>query len=352
MRMEFIDKVKAKEILARSILTSEGGILLRAGISLTEQYIKKLKSLGVFYVYLEDERLDDIPIEDARLTVLKQAAMKNMCKITKNVYLSNKKGTKESLSIVEDLVHCIMEIKDVSNSLHDVHTYDNYTYVHSLDTCIMSTFLGVTLKLDEGNLKELGIGGMLHDIGKLQIANSIITKQGKLTPKEYEEIKKHPIYGEAMLKRNLAISDNILKVILQHHERVDGTGYPFRLKREQISKFAKIVSVCDIYDAVSNDRCYRKKFSPNDAYELILAGTGTSFDEEIVIKFKESFAVYPLGCCLKLSDGTEGYVIRQNTNFPDRPIIRVLYDKVTREPIPFYEIDLLKALKLGIKEIV
>ncbi|MCB2296835.1 HD-GYP domain-containing protein [Clostridium tagluense] len=352
MRLEFINSVKGNEILGRNILTNDGSILLRTGVKLTQQYIEKLKQLGVFYVYVEDARLDDISIEDEKLSNLKSTTMKNMSKIMKNVTGGDKKGTKESLAIVEDLVNYIITMGDVNKSLFDIQTYDNYTYLHSIDTGIMAIFLGLSMNLKKSELKELSIGAILHDIGKIKVPKEIITKAGKLTVEEFEEIKKHPTYGRSILEKNLSISTGVLKAVEHHHERVDGKGYPFGLARNEISKFAKIICVCDVYDAVSNDRTYREKFNPSDAYELILAGSGNAFDEEIVRRFKETFSVFPLGVCLRLSNGVEGYVIRQNKNFPDRPVIRVLYETYTRKPIKFYEIDLLQNQNIVVKSII
>lgn len=352
MRLEFINRVKCDEVLGRNIFTDDGSILLRTGVKLTEQYIKKLKDLGVFYIYVEDARLDDISIEDEKLSDLKAITMKNMCTIMKNVTLGDRKGTKDSLAIVEDLVNYIIELGDVNKSLYDIQTYDNYTYLHSIDTGIMAIFLGLSMNLNESELKELSIGAILHDIGKTKIDNDIITKPGKLTIGEFEQIKQHPIYGKSMLEKNFSISSEVLKAVEQHHERVDGFGYPYGLCRNQISKFAKIISVCDVYDAVSNDRSYREKFNPIDAYELILAGCGNAFDEEVVKHFKQTFSVFPLGVCLMLSNGVEGYVIRQNKNFPDRPVIRVLYEGKTRIPIKFYEIDLLQCNNIVVQSII
>ena len=174
----------------------------------------------------------------------------------------------------------------------------------------------------------------------------------KLTEEEFLEIKNHPIYGKEILVKNMYISDVVIDAVEQHHEKIDGSGYPYGLKGNQISKFGKVVCICDVYDAVSNDRSYRKKFSPNEAYELILGGSGSMFDEKIVMKFKETFAIYPLGSCVRLSNEVEGYVVRQNKGFPDRPVIRVLYDSETREPVQFYEIDLLEHLDIVIESIV
>lgn len=352
MRLEFIDRVKENEVLGKNILTNDGKILLRSGVSLNSRYVEKLKELGVFFVYVEDARLDDILNEDEELTELKQTAIHNMSKIMKNVYTCNSREVKDSLNIVEDMVDYIIRMGDVNTSLYDIRTYDNYTYVHSLDTCIMASFLGLTNGFNERELKDLAIGAILHDIGKVKVDNKIITKSGALSEEEFKEIRKHPEYGEEILKKNLRIPDNAIKAVIQHHERIDGRGYPYGLVDKEISKFGKIVCICDVYDAVSNDRVYRRKFSPNEAYELILAGSGTAFDSGIVLNFRETFAVYPLGCCVKLSNSVEGYVIRQNRNFPDRPVIRVLYDSETKAPIPFYEIDLLEHSNLVITSIV
>ncbi|MEY8764430.1 MULTISPECIES: HD-GYP domain-containing protein [Clostridium] len=352
MRLEFINKVREKDILGKSILTNDGQVLLRAGVELNGNYIKKLKELGVLYIYVEDERLEDVEVEDEKLAQLKQFTIKSMSNILANIHDFNGKKLKDSLSDVEDMINYIIELGDVNKSLYDIQTYDNYTFIHSIDVCIMASFLGISAGYNKWDLKEIGVGAALHDVGKTKVPVSILNKKDKLTGDEFREIKKHPIYGSELLKKNFAISDNVIKVVEQHHERVDGKGYPYGLNSNQITKFAKLVCICDVYDAVSNDRCYRKKFRPNDAYELILSGSGSSFDRKLVCYFKNTFAIYPLGCCIKLSNKIEGYVVRQNRGFPDRPVIRVLYDIKTREPIPFFEINLLKRTDLVIESIV
>lgn len=352
MRLEFINRVKEQEVLGKSILSSDGKILLRAGMKLTDSYIKKLRELGVFYIYVEDERLDDVQVEDEHLSELKQITMKTMGSLIKNVNNVNKKELKECLSVVEDLIEYIIDLGDVNKSLNDIKTFDNYTYVHSLDTCIMTSFLGLSSGFNEAGLKDLGIGAILHDVGKTKIPSKILNKEGKLTDEEFKEIKKHPVYGAEILKKNISIPDSIVHMVEQHHERVDGKGYPYGLSGNGISKSAKIICICDVYDAISNDRCYRRKFSPNDAYELILSGAGTSFDMNVVQKFKDTFAIYPLGCRVRISNGEEGYIIRQNKGFPDRPVIRMFYDAEQKSPIPFYEIDLLKNPSLVVEMVI
>ncbi|MDP4089815.1 MAG: HD-GYP domain-containing protein [Bacillota bacterium] len=352
MRLEFIERLAEGEVLGRSILSGDGKVLLRAGVRLSSQYIDRLRELGVLYVYIEDDRLCDVRVEDERLMELKKNTMMNMSQIAKNVNNCNKSEFKKSLKMVEELIEYIIDDGEVNLSLYDIRTHDNYTYLHSIDTGIMAAFIGISCKYSETDLKELGLGAILHDIGKTKIDHKIINKAGKLTEEEFSEMKKHPVYGAEMLKRNYSIPNSVIRIVEQHHERIDGRGYPRGISGNEINTFANIVSVCDVYDAVSNDRSYRKKLKPNESYELILSGSGAAFDEGIVKKFRETFAVYPLGCCLRLSNGIEGYVIQQNRNFPDRPVLRVLYEGETKKPIPFYEIDLLQNSNLIVEAII
>ncbi|MBU5592897.1 HD-GYP domain-containing protein [Clostridium sp. MSJ-4] len=349
MRLEFISRVKEGDTLAKSIFSGDGKVLLRAGVSLTYSYIEKLRQLDVLYVYVEDERLGDLDLEDAKLNELKLNTVKNMSNIIKKLISNDRVDLRESLTKVEELMNYVIEFGDVNKSLNDIKTHDNYTFVHSIDTGIMATFLGINMNMSREELVNLGIAATLHDIGKVKIDKDVINKPSALSDMEYLEMKKHPVYGAEILKLNSNLSLKIIDAVLQHHERVDGKGYPFGLKGNEITQNAKIISVCDVYDAVSNDRCYRSKFNPKDAYELILAGSGSFFDKEVVMTFRNTFAVYPLGCCLRLSNGVEGYVIKQNKGFPDRPVVRVLYDSATRRPIPFHEINLLEEINIGVE---
>lgn len=348
MRLEVIDRVKEDQVLGKSVFANNGQILLKAGVKLTNLYISKLKKLGVFYIYVEDARLDDVQVEDEKLTELKQSAIRSMSNVAANLYNGEKKSLKDSVQKVENMIDYIIDMGDVNKSIYDIQTYDNYTFIHSLDTCIMSSFLGITAKIDRYNLKELGIGAILHDIGKTKIPINILNKRGKLTEEEFMEIRKHPTYGVNILKGNYSIPDSAIKIVGQHHERVDGKGYPNGLKGNQISKFAKLVCICDVYDAISSDRCYRKKFNPNEAYELILSGSGSLFDRDIVLYFQNTFAIYPLGCHVKLSNNEYGYVVRQNSGFPDRPVIRVFLDENSKH---YHEINLLNNTKIIISGI-
>ncbi|KGN02510.1 HD family phosphohydrolase [Clostridium novyi A str. 4570] len=351
MRLEFIENLKGCEILAKDILSSTGEILLKTGVKIENFMIPKLKRYGVFMVYIKDNRFSDVIEEDNVLTELKQTTLEIMPNLFNELLEGDTRVLSKSMYKMDNLIEQIINQNSINISLYEVKTYDNYTYIHCVDTGIMSVYLGACLNLDTSKIKELGISAMLHDIGKIKVPNEIINKHGTLTDEEFDEIKKHPIYGRDILTRTNLFSEDIIRGVAEHHERIDGKGYPYGLKGEEISTYGKIITVSDVFTAVSANRSYREKFDPNEAYEFILAGMGTKFDKEVINKFKENFAIYPLGCGVKLSNGVQGYVIKQNKNFPDRPIIRVVYDIYTNEPVQPYDIDLMKNMSLTIKSV-
>lgn len=353
MKLELVYRVNPGAILGKSILTFDGRILLKEGTKLTRLYINKIKEMGVFYIYLLDEELSDVEVNDDSLVALKQNAMGCVSNIMKNTpMMKNRKTALEVIKTIEELINYISENGDINKSLYEIQTHSNQRYIHSMEVCIRSIFLGQALGLKKEQLNELGIAAILHDIGMTRISPKVLEKHGNYTPEEQLLIKEHPTKGYEILKENVRMPDAVLNAVLQHHERIDGTGYPYGLKSPQITKYAKIIAVCDMYDLITNNDNYKKTFRPHDAYELIIGGSSCIFDETVVRAFKKIFSVYPLGCCVQLSNGIEAYVVKQNENFPDRPILRVIYDKDTKEPIAPYEINLIKDINVVIKCII
>ncbi len=353
MRLELIDRIKAGEVLGKSIFTFDGRILLKEGTKLNRLYINKIKDMGVYYIYVRDSILGDVDVNDSSLVELKQSAMGCVSNIMKNTsVIKDRKGAMDVIKTIEELINYIAENADINKSLYEIQTQSNERYIHSMEVCIRSVFLGQALGLKKDQLKELGVAAILHDIGMTKISAKVLEKHGSYTPEEQLLIREHPYKGYQILKQNIRIPESVLNAVLQHHERVDGKGYPNGLTGDQICKYAKIISVCDMYDLVTNNDNYKKTFRPHDAYELIIGGSSCIFDEEVVLAFRRIFSVYPLGCCVKLSNDIEGYVVRQNGNFPDRPVIRVIYNKDTMEPTTPYEIDLIKDINIVIKCII
>lgn len=350
MKLLNIKNIEGNEILGKDILSNDGKVLLSRGTELKKDLKFNLITNGVYWIYVEDDNLSDIT-DDKYLGELKKTALENMPNIF-NELISSHIPDSSSLKYVENLIDYIKNQGDLNTNLYEVKTYDNYTYVHCVDTAIMATFFGVSLHLSDDELKQLGTAAILHDIGKTMIPNSIINKDGLLTKNEFEIIKKHSLFGKVILQNNKFISESIIDAVTQHHEKYDGSGYPYGLKGDQICYFAKIISICDVFTAISANRSYRKRFAPIEAYEYVLSGSGSSFDKNLVETFKNTFAVYPLGSCLKLTNGIEGYVVKQNKYFPDRPIVRITYDSKTKKSISPYEIDLLNNTSIGINDLV
>lgn len=347
MRFEWVKNLKGDEVLGRSVTDSLGNTLLTPGTRLNQAYIKKLEQQGIFSLYVQDDSLKDI-VQDEKAAGLKYAAMNKLPELFKCLAYGRPSDILDSYNAVKELIDYIIEEGDVKTNLFEINKYDNYTYVHCIDTGMMATFLGMAINMPKEELRLLGEGAVLHDIGKIIIPEKIINKNGPLTSEEYEIVKKHPMYGYRILKQSKIQNSIILDIVCNHHEKYNGTGYPNGKSGKELSIFSKIVTLCDIFTALSSNRSYRNRFNPNEAYEYILSNSGVLFDPEIVNIFKKAFAIYPLGCHVKLSNNVEGFIVSQNPNFPDRPVVRVIYDNITGERIPFYDINLMTNLNLTI----
>jgi len=205
--------------------------------------------------------------------------------------------------------------------IHDLKSYDEYTYHHSLSVALLSIATGQVLGLNPQELLRLGKCALLHDVGKQTIPLEITNKKGKLTKEEYALMKAHPINGARDLKAKAIGDVELWSGVMFHHEKYDGSGYPRGLKSKEIPLFARIVSVADVYDAVTSYRSYRNPMTPADAYELLCCEVGKSFEFEILKAFAERLSLYPIGTALELSDGRR--VVVTNTGNVLRPVVKV-----------------------------
>ncbi|ADL54014.1 HD-GYP domain-containing protein [Clostridium cellulovorans] len=351
MRLVFLTNIQDNEVLAKDVLDNNGIPLLTAGTEMSHSYITSLKRKGILFVYVKDDDLSDIK-EDIKLKEAKQHAIETLPEAFNCIASKDYMATSKLIESIDVLVNYIEEQDNINTSLYEVMLYDDYTYIHSIDTAMMAIFLGKKLGLEGKELRELGISALLHDIGKTQIPHEIISKKSKLSDEEFELIKEHPTLGKKILEEAQCFSHKILAGVAHHHERYDGSGYPYGLRGKYISEFGRIISICDVFTAVTANRSYRSRYEPNEAYELMLSGSGTLFDPKIIEVFKRYVFIYPLGSCVRLSNSQEGYIVKQNPDFPDKPIVRILFDgKEDTESKP-YEIDLSKSTNIIITSIV
>jgi HD-GYP domain-containing protein (c-di-GMP phosphodiesterase class II) len=325
--MRFVPTFCLREgmILGKSLRSKDGSLLLQQGQYIKTAYITIIHQLGYQGVYIFDNLSEDIIIESIIDDELRLSAVKAI----KDVYITSayeKKGPNLDLTkeIAAELVDKIINNKDIIVNMVDLKVFDDYTYYHSVNVAILSLILGVALNYTRSELFKLGLSALLHDIGKVFIDKNIIEKQGKLTNEEFDEIKKHPLFGYNYLKDKLDIPTKSFLGALQHHEKFDGSGYPEHMKGMDISVFGRLIAVADVYDALTSDRPYRSAMLPSEAMEYIMGGAGTLFDPEYVFLFTRKVAAYPLGTCVKLSNGVTGIVVENYEDCCMRPKLKVI----------------------------
>lgn len=352
MRRVLVENLREGMVLARNMYSYDGNVLLNAGIVLRNSYISRLKGLDIRDLYIEDEISRDIYIQDVISDETRFEARINI----KNAMDSIRYGKSLDVAPVRNsvckMIDELMENKEMMVNLQDLKSNDQYTFSHSVNVCVLSLITGISMNYDEGKLRELGIGAMLHDVGKTRIPVEILNKPYSLDPDEYEIVKKHTNYGYELLKKTQVLSTYASYIALTHHERYDGKGYPLGLSGNEIHEFSKIVSVADVYDAITSDRVYRKRVNVNDAIEYLIGMGNHQFDYNIVRAFVEHIATYPPGTCLRLNTGEKAIVVDINKRYPNRPIVRILTDQEGQPLEEPKEVDLTKNNTLLITEII
>lgn len=207
---------------------------------------------------------------------------------------------------------------------------DEYTAQHSINVCVLSVLFGRHLALGQPALRELGFGALLHDIGKMRVPLEILNKNGKLADHEMALMKQHPLFGQQILSGTPGVSDVAVDIAHSHHERVDGSGYPGRLEGDAISLYAKIVSVVDVYDAITSDRVYHMGIAPHEALSMMYGWAPRSFSSELLQEFIRCLGIYPIGSIVELDTGEVGVVMTVNRLRVMRPLLTLVLDRDKR----------------------
>ena len=343
MRRVNLDSLPIGGKLARTIFSSDGGVLLSEGVELTASYVEHLRKRGIKEVYLEDEISRGIEVHDVVNEGTRSEAVVLVKKIMTNFKFAETIDVENVKVVVNKIVDELLRNDDILYNLTEIKTVDDYTFEHSVNVCILSLITGIGLGFDTERLRELGIGAILHDIGKLCIPRELLTKPSELTEEEFEEIKKHTVLGYELLKKTGKLDLVSSYIALGHHERYDGSGYPLHLKKDSIQIYARIVAVADVYDALTSDRVYRKKLRPNEVYEYITSLGINHFDPTIVESFVKYVTIYPVGTGVLLNTGERAIVVRDNRLMPTRPLVRIVYDNEMKRRTIVKEIDLAQA---------
>lgn len=335
-----IDELRPGMRVARPVYSEDGQILLQAGVELKKSFIDRLRAKGFYAIYVDDgesagENVDLVISDELRSKVTGQV---------KTVFEKAVRGEGLDLagivSTIDSLVDEVLANRHVVYSLSEIRSVDNYTFAHSVNVCVLSCLLGLHFGFSRDDLRELALGAILHDIGKVKIAPELLAKTGRLDIHEMEEMKRHPRLGFEMLRDCEGISLRTAHVAYQHHERLDGRGYPRGLKGDAIHPFARIVMVVDTFDAMTSERVYRRAVPQHLSLALIGRMAGRQFPLDVVRALQQRVAKYPVGSRVRLDTGEMGVVVDVDRLRPDRPRVRLLEDAKGKPISGFVLIDL------------
>ncbi len=244
--------------------------------------------------------------------------------IMDDVRLGKAIDTPAAREVVSTCVDNILENPDAMTLLTRIRQKDEYTSEHSLSVAVLSISLGRALGLDRERLNELGLCGMLHDIGKIMTPDEVLKKPGRLTPEEMEVMKAHPVQGRDILLSTDGVTATALDVAHAHHERVDGSGYPRGLTVDQMTLYTRIVAVTDTFDAITSDRVYDTGRTNIEAFKILTQGSGRQWDGNLVTRFIRTIGIYPPGALVELSDGRLALVLESNPRYQLRPKVLLI----------------------------
>jgi HD-GYP domain-containing protein (c-di-GMP phosphodiesterase class II) len=266
------------------------------------------------------KKIDKNTVQDRAKVKLTESVKARVAEGVQYLYndTSSESFTSTTRNITDDLMRAIDENEAVAVDISALKVSDEYTFKHSVDVATMSMIVGRKHGLSDKEVYELGISGLLHDVGKSKIPNEILNKATKLTDEEFAMMKQHSLFGYGILKEKNDLSNSIKLGVLQHHEKMNSTGYPMGVSSDKINLFARIISVADIYDALVTERPYKKPFSPRDALEMIMSMTN-ELDINVMRSFLESIILYSVGTDVELSTGEKARVVENNPKYVLRP---------------------------------
>lgn len=349
MKKVAVDNLKPGMKLAKDIILDDGRFLLLKGFTLKKRFLEKIRLYNIPYVYVEDDSEETEYVSEEKIYSETFHTIKNIMQAVREGSDIDVDSVKKTIC---QIICRIINNDSVFMNLTGIRDIDNYTYLHSVDVCIYSIIAGKNMNLPMELLNNLALGAILHDIGKCKVPLEILNKPARLTDSEYEIVKKHSEYGYEILTKTSGLNEEIAKIALNHHEHWNGNGYPRGLKGEEIDLLSRIVAIADVYDALTANRVYRKRFMPHEAAEYIIANSGTQFDPQIVNVFIQSISVYPPDIIVMLNTGEIARVLETKGPPSIRPKVMVITRKEGPPVFEPYEVDLSKNPEYNIVDII
>ena len=293
---------------------------------------------------VSDEKRQIAPVsaavEIARATKICRQARQAVVSMFEEARMGNTVDVGGAKQLVEEISDSVARNPGALISLARLKKVDDYTYMHSVAVCAMMVALAKQLGLDDAQTRSAGLAGLMHDLGKALMPMDVLNKPGKLTDAEFTIIKSHPVEGHKMLMGGVNVDPMVLDVCLHHHEKTDGSGYPKGLKNEDISLFAKMGAVCDVYDAITSNRPYKSGWDPAESLRKMAEWANGHFDPKVFQAFVKSMGIYPVGSLVRLTSGRIGVVMEQTGKSLTTPNVKVFFSTKSNMRIMPQLIDL------------
>jgi putative nucleotidyltransferase with HDIG domain len=336
----------------------------------TEAEVRKVIAAGIQDVYIDISRGDDVSDaptavevraeldrammaaaqaaiprvslaeESARARKVHREASTIIRNLMRDVRLGNQVRVEQVEPVVERMTGSILRNSGAMLSLCRVKTKDAYTFLHSVSVGALLIAFCRDLGMDAETIRQAGIGGMLHDVGKVRVPDAILNKPGRLTDKEFARMQDHVVESRRILERTPDISPTVLQVAAQHHERYDGKGYAQGLKGDAISRIGQMAAICDVYDAITSDRAYHKGMAPTDALRKIFEWSEFHFNPQLAQAFLRCIGIYPVGTLVMLESGRLALVVDQHEGKLLQPLVRVIFSSRSNRYLPPEDVDL------------
>lgn len=350
MRVVSVSSLKGDEVLGKQIYDESGRILLSAQVKLKPYYIERIKELGISSVYIDDDISKDVVIEESISDKTRQMGKHAVKEMIEGYCREGKSDNSSVMKSVNSVIEDVLSNRNVLINVAEISASDNNIYSHCVNVCVLATIIGTHMGYGMSKLNDIAMGAMLHDIGKIKIMNDKKLVAELKTKEELDKYIKlmHPKVGYDILGEQHVWNAHVKVAVLMHHERSDGSGYPLKLKSDEINQIAKIVAICDVFDNLISGRSSGKCKTVYEVIEYLIGMSNIYFDEEMVRKFTANIAAFPTGSGVILSSNEKGLVVMQNNSMPMRPVVKVLYDKAGNLLLEHYEIDLLKELTIFI----
>lgn len=321
----------------QSIVDRMHRVLIARGTYLDEYLIESLGKLGIAGVYVSEgeedpvvpdeqlppetlETIEKLKVEDRSKVTLTESVKERVSQGIQYLF-NNTDGDRfedATQAIAGNLMQAIVDNEAIAVDVSALKVSDEYTFKHSVDVATISMIIAKRYGLSDEEIHDIGVAGLLHDMGKAKIPNEILNKPDRLTDEEFAMMKQHTLFGYSILKDKKDLTEPILKGVLQHHEKINGKGYPQGLTEDKIHLYAKIIAVADVYDALVTERPYKKAFSQRDAVEIIMSMTD-ELDIKAMRCFLGSVILYPVGSTVQLSNGERARVVENNPDYILRP---------------------------------